>query len=53
MTSGASLFLSGFYADDRDVIRATGEREGLQLLSFKEKDSWTAMHFAGPVAPSE
>ncbi|MDR2804123.1 MAG: 50S ribosomal protein L11 methyltransferase [Dysgonamonadaceae bacterium] len=46
MRPGSSLFLSGFYMDDREVIHEKCEQEGLQPVSCREKERWAAMHFA-------
>ncbi|MDR2682576.1 MAG: 50S ribosomal protein L11 methyltransferase [Dysgonamonadaceae bacterium] len=45
MRAGSSLFMSGFYAEDREIIRETCGREHLQAVSFKEKDHWVAVHY--------
>jgi ribosomal protein L11 methyltransferase len=46
MTVGASLFMSGFYTEDIEAIRAACLAQGLRLVSYKEKDNWAAVHFA-------
>ncbi|MDL2222823.1 50S ribosomal protein L11 methyltransferase [Bacteroidales bacterium OttesenSCG-928-M11] len=45
MNPGASLFMSGFYVEDIPVIQQKCEDCGLQLVSYKEKDNWAAVHF--------
>ncbi|GHV60447.1 ribosomal protein L11 methyltransferase [Bacteroidia bacterium] len=45
MHSGSSLFLSGFYAEDREIIRETCEQQQLQFVSYKEKENWVAVHY--------
>jgi ribosomal protein L11 methyltransferase len=45
MQAGASLFMSGFYPQDREMIRERCEQQGLQFVSSKEKEHWTAVHY--------
>jgi ribosomal protein L11 methyltransferase len=40
---GATLFMSGFYADDIPAIENECERNGLALLSFSERNKWVAV----------
>jgi ribosomal protein L11 methyltransferase len=41
----ASLFMSGFYVKDQEVIATECKKHGLNFVSSKEKSDWTAMHF--------
>jgi ribosomal protein L11 methyltransferase len=43
--SGASLFMSGFYMEDREAITEKCREHQLRLVSHKEQNNWTAMHF--------
>ena len=45
MKSGSSLFMSGFYSEDMDVIIKKCEEEQLKFISYKEKNNWVALHF--------
>lgn len=45
LLSGASLYMSGFYQDDIDVIMNKCKEYNLQFISFKEKNNWSAVHF--------
>jgi ribosomal protein L11 methyltransferase len=45
MNKGSSLFMSGFYCDDTDIIYEKCKENQLQWISFKEKNNWTAVHF--------
>jgi ribosomal protein L11 methyltransferase len=45
MHSGSSLFMSGFYQDDLAIIEEVCKKHQLQLVSYKEKDNWVAVHF--------
>jgi ribosomal protein L11 methyltransferase len=45
MSQGTSLFMSGFYTKDREIIAKECKKQGLIFLSSKEKSDWTAMHF--------
>jgi len=42
---GGSLFLSGFYKDDVEVLRESCQKENLTLVSTKERESWCALKF--------
>jgi ribosomal protein L11 methyltransferase len=46
MHSGSSLFMSGFYREDRNVIREKCTEHQLQFVGYKEKDDWVAVHFS-------
>lgn len=45
MHSGSELFISGFYVDDIDVLKAEAERLGLKYVSFAEDNRWAMMRF--------
>jgi ribosomal protein L11 methyltransferase len=45
MHTGASLFLSGFYREDREIILEKCKQHQLQFVSFKEKENWVAVHY--------
>ena len=42
---GGNLFLSGFYADDKQLLFNSCQNENLTLVSTKENKSWCAMKF--------
>jgi ribosomal protein L11 methyltransferase len=42
---GGSLFLSGFYKDDVEVLRESCQNLNLTLVSIKERESWCALKF--------
>ena len=43
MKPGALLFMSGFYTQDIPFIKAECERNGLNFLSYTEKNNWVAV----------
>ena len=43
MKPGALLFMSGFYTQDIPSIKAECERNGLNFLSYTEKNNWVAV----------
>jgi ribosomal protein L11 methyltransferase len=45
MCFGASLFMSGFYKEDKEAIVEKCKKYGLNFVSFKEKDKWMAIQF--------
>jgi ribosomal protein L11 methyltransferase len=45
MHSGASLFISGFYEEDKEILIEEGKKHQLKFISCKEKNRWTAMYF--------
>ncbi|MDR2086815.1 MAG: 50S ribosomal protein L11 methyltransferase [Dysgonamonadaceae bacterium] len=45
MRPGASLFMSGFYTDDRAVITCACNKYNLSFISSREQSDWTAIHF--------
>ncbi|MDL2241657.1 50S ribosomal protein L11 methyltransferase [Bacteroidales bacterium OttesenSCG-928-L03] len=42
----AALYMSGFYREDIPAIREMCESQGLQFVSYKEKDNWVAAYFS-------
>jgi ribosomal protein L11 methyltransferase len=49
MHPGSSLFMSGFYLEDKEIITEECQKRQLQFVSYKEKENWIAMHFRLPV----
>jgi ribosomal protein L11 methyltransferase len=45
MHSGSSLFMSGFYREDIEIIREKCQKHHLQFVSFKEQNNWAAVYF--------
>lgn len=45
MHSGSQLFISGFYVDDIDVLKAEAERLGLSYLDYAEDNNWAMLRF--------
>jgi ribosomal protein L11 methyltransferase len=45
MNQNSELYVSGFYSEDLDIIRKECEKNGLQLISSKIKNNWTAAGF--------
>ena len=43
MCSGASLFMSGFYLEDKESIIEECQKHSLQFISYKEQNNWTAI----------
>ena len=43
LSSGGELYMSGFYKEDIPLIEAEANRNGLKLISFKEKNNWVAV----------
>lgn len=46
LTKGGSLFVSGFYAEDMDIIRKAAEAVGLEYKSHKSENNWVAAKFS-------
>ncbi|MDH8701749.1 ribosomal protein L11 methyltransferase [Dysgonomonadaceae bacterium PH5-43] len=46
MKQGSSLYMSGFYQEDIDIIMKKCQEYGLKFVSFKEKNNWCAVHFS-------
>lgn len=45
MNNEASLYVSGFYLEDLELIRRRAEELGLQFVEKKEKNKWIAARF--------
>lgn len=45
MHTGSLLFISGFYVEDIDVLKAEAARHGLRYLGFAEDSRWAMMRF--------
>jgi ribosomal protein L11 methyltransferase len=45
MLPEASIFMSGFYTEDKKVIVEACKKHALNLISSKEKDNWAALYF--------
>lgn len=43
LSSGGKLYMSGFYKADIPVIEAELNRNGLELIDFKEKNNWVVV----------
>ena len=43
LTTGGELYMSGFYKADIPVIEAKLNRNGLELIDFKEKNNWVVV----------
>jgi ribosomal protein L11 methyltransferase len=43
LSTGGELYMSGFYKEDIALIEAEANRNGLKLISFKEKNNWVAV----------
>jgi len=43
LTIGGELYMSGFYKEDIPLIEAEANRNGLQLIEFKEKNNWVVV----------
>ena len=46
LAKGGSLFVSGFYAEDMDIIRKAAEAVGLEYKSHKSENNWVAAKFS-------
>ena len=45
MHTGSLLFISGFYTDDMEVLRAEAAQHGLRYLDYAEDNRWAMMRF--------
>ena len=43
LSVGGELYMSGFYKEDIPLIEAEANRNGLKLISFKEKNNWAVV----------
>lgn len=46
LIKGGSLFVSGFYTEDMDIIRKAAEAVGLEYKSHKSENNWVAAKFS-------
>ena len=45
MRTGSLLFISGFYTDDMEVLKAEAAQHGLRYLDYAEDNRWAMMRF--------
>ncbi len=45
MHEGAVIFISGFYTDDMEILKAEAARHGLRYEAFAEDNRWAMMRF--------
>ena len=45
MHAGSLLFISGFYTEDMDILKAEAAQHGLQYLDYAEDNRWAMMRF--------
>ena len=45
MHAGSLLFISGFYTEDMEVLKAEAAQHGLRYLDYAENDNWAMMKF--------
>jgi len=45
LLSGGELYISGFYVEDIPILKEEAERNGLEYLSFDEKNNWATIRF--------
>jgi ribosomal protein L11 methyltransferase len=43
LSPGGELFMSGFYTQDIPLIEAEANKNGLKLISYKEKNNWVVV----------
>jgi len=43
LLAGGELFMSGFYTQDIPLIEAEANKNGLELISFNEKNNWVVV----------
>ena len=43
LTKGGELFMSGFYCQDIEQIKAEATKNGLQMTDYKQKNNWAAI----------
>lgn len=46
MHAGATIFMSGFYIEDMDMLREEAARHNLRFESYAEDNRWTMMQFS-------
>ncbi|MFV0237827.1 MAG: 50S ribosomal protein L11 methyltransferase [Flavobacteriales bacterium] len=45
LTTDGVLFLSGFYLEDLPIVCECFEKNGVNFVSYKEKNNWVSAHF--------
>jgi ribosomal protein L11 methyltransferase len=45
MHEGSVIFISGFYTEDMEILKAEAARHGLRYESFAEDNRWAMMRF--------
>lgn len=48
MKPGATIVVSGFYVQDREIVQTAAEAAGLTLKSVADIDNWSSMTFSKP-----
>lgn len=43
LSTGGELYMSGFYVEDIPLIEAEANKNGLKLISYKEKNKWAVV----------
>jgi ribosomal protein L11 methyltransferase len=43
LSAGGELYMSGFYVEDIPLIEAEANKNGLKLISYKEKNKWAVV----------
>lgn len=43
LSTGGELYMSGFYVEDIPLIEAEANKNGLKLISYKEKNKWVVV----------
>ena len=51
LLAGGELFMSGFYTQDIPLIEAEANKNGLELISFNEKNNWVVVRTIKRIAP--
>lgn len=45
MHAGSQLFISGFYTEDMDILKAEAEKHALRYVGYAEDNRWAMMRF--------
>ncbi len=45
MHAGSQIFISGFYVEDMEVLKAEAARHGLRFIDYAEDNRWAMMRF--------
>lgn len=45
MHKGSEIYMSGFYTEDMDILKAEADKHGLQFRGFAENHNWAMMKF--------